>query len=66
MQIRLNGEETDVPDNLTVAGLLVFLKLRPERVAVERNRQVARRADWEQQRLTAGDEIEVLTFVGGG
>jgi len=66
MQIRLNGDPTTVPDGLNVASLLAHLSLRPERVAVERNRQVARRADWETTLLQPGDELEILTFVGGG
>jgi thiamine biosynthesis protein ThiS len=66
MQIRVNGEDQEVADGTTVAGLLERLQIRPERVAVERNRLVVKRATWLQAKLEAGDEIEILTFVGGG
>jgi len=37
MTIYLNGELREVPENLTLAALLDWLKLPAERVAVERN-----------------------------
>jgi thiamine biosynthesis protein ThiS len=66
MRIRLNGEEYEIDHGASVVQLLERLALRPERVAVERNRTVAKRADWASTVLEADDEIEILTFVGGG
>lgn len=66
MRIQLNGEPRDIEDALTVAGLVVSLNLRAERVAVERNRLVVRRADWSTTELAQDDVVEILTFVGGG
>jgi sulfur carrier protein len=62
----VNGEEREVPDDLTVAGLLEFLDVPRERVAVEVNLAVVRRADHASHRLAAGDRVEVVAFVGGG
>lgn len=62
----LNGEPVDLPDGLTVAGLLLHLKLRAERVAVERNGAVVKRARHAEEPLAAGDVLEVVSFVGGG
>lgn len=66
MRIQLNGEPRDIDESLTVEGLVLSLNLRAERVAVERNRLVVRRADWSTTQITAGDVLEILTFVGGG
>lgn len=66
MRVQINGEDREIPDDANVVALLSLLGLRPERVAVERNRQVVRRASWEETRLAEGDVLEVLTFVGGG
>lgn len=66
MRILLNGEPRDLDEGLTVEALVRELGLRPERVAVERNRLVVRRADWATTVLAADDVLEVLTFVGGG
>jgi len=35
-------------------------------VAVERNRAIVRKADWSLTRITAGDHLEIVWFVGGG
>jgi thiamine biosynthesis protein ThiS len=66
MEITLNGEAREVPPDTTVAGLVDSLGIKRERVAVERNREVVRRADWELVRLETGDHIELVHFVGGG
>lgn len=66
MEIHLNGERREVPENLTLAALLEWLKLPLDRVAVERNRQIAPRAAWNQTIVQSGDRLEVVHFVGGG
>ena len=66
MTITLNGESRDVPESLTVAGLLGLLKVVPAHVAVERNRDLVPRARHAEATLQPGDAIEVVTLVGGG
>jgi sulfur carrier protein len=66
MQVQVNGETQEVPDGLTVTGLLSHLRIKAERVAVERNRLVVKRATFNETTIQPGDEIEILTFVGGG
>jgi thiamine biosynthesis protein ThiS len=62
----VNGETREVPDELTLNGLINHLALAPERLAVELNREVVRRANWTQTMLAEGDRIEIVHFVGGG
>jgi thiamine biosynthesis protein ThiS len=66
MNIILNGEPKDIPANLAVAGLVEELGLKPERLAIEVNRRIIRRADWDATTLAEGDKVEVVHFVGGG
>jgi len=66
MRVRINGEEREIQDGASVIVLLETLGLKPERVAVERNRLIVKRAAWAETLLAAGDELEILTFVGGG
>jgi sulfur carrier protein len=66
MQIVLNGEEREVPDGLTVAGLLDTLDVPRRYVAVERNREIVPRAQHDATHLEDGDRIEIVTMVGGG
>jgi thiamine biosynthesis protein ThiS len=64
--IEINGERRDLPQTLTLKQLVEHLKLAPERLAIELNRQVVRRADWQNIALNEGDHVEIVHFVGGG
>ncbi len=66
VEVTLNGEPCSLPANLSIRELLRHLNLSEERVAVERNRAIVPREDWDRVRITAGDELEVVHFVGGG
>lgn len=66
MLIEINGEARDVPDQITLTELIEHLSLAPERLAVELNREVVRRALWPKTILKEGDHLEVVHFVGGG
>ncbi len=66
MQLTVNGEAKDVPEGLSVRGLVEHLGLVEGPVAVEKNREVVPRAEHETTALCAGDVIEIVHFVGGG
>jgi thiamine biosynthesis protein ThiS len=66
LQIRLNGETKDLEEGTTLLRLVEQLSLAPERLAVEHNREVVRRADWAGVSLSDGDRVEIVHFVGGG
>ena len=66
MRINVNGEEHTTDEATTVEGLVKQLALRPERLAVELNGHVVRRADWPRATLHEGDRVEIVHFVGGG
>lgn len=66
MKLTINGSEKVVPDDLTVRELVVHLGLGEGLVAVEQNRAIVPRAEHASRRLTDGDAIEIVHFVGGG
>jgi thiamine biosynthesis protein ThiS len=66
MRITVNGEARDVPDRTTVARLLEMLPTAGGPVAVEVNREIVPRSLHADRALAPGDEIEIVTLVGGG
>jgi sulfur carrier protein len=66
MQVRLNGELREVPDGVTVAGLLGHLGVKAQRVAVEVNETVVTKDRYETRAIGPGDSVEIVAFVGGG
>ncbi len=66
LHIRVNGEEREVSLDLSLQTLINNLNLAPERIAIELNQNVVRRADWPATFLVEDDRVEIVHFVGGG
>ncbi|MBI3088046.1 MAG: sulfur carrier protein ThiS [Candidatus Omnitrophica bacterium] len=66
MDVMVNGKPMQLADGLTAAGLLDRLQVRPERVVVEVNLTILKREQLPATVLKAGDQVEIVHFVGGG
>ncbi len=66
MRIVVNGNEQMIDPGVTVAALIAQCALQPKQVAVEINRDLVPRRAFETTELKDGDEVEVVTLVGGG
>ena len=66
MKILLNGDPFELAAPRTVAQLLAALDVDPRRVAVERNREIVKRAAYGSVVVGDGDQVEIVNFVGGG
>jgi len=65
MRVKVNGEEKELSEGTTLRELVTSFKLTPEKVAIELNRRLVR-SDKYDSPLKQGDEVEIVTFVGGG
>lgn len=65
IRIRVNGGERSVPRGTSIADLVRESRLPTDQVAVEVNRRLVRTANYDRL-LDQGDEVEIVTFVGGG
>ncbi len=66
LKLKVNGEERVFPAPLTVADLVRELGIQSPAVAVEVNRTILPRNLHQEHSLEDGDQVEVVTFVGGG
>jgi thiamine biosynthesis protein ThiS len=66
MKLSINGEDREFPSPLTVFSLIAHLGMKPDRVAVELNRDLLPRERWAQTQLSDDDKLEIVHFVGGG
>lgn len=66
MQVRVNDNSMELPEGSSVADLLELLDVRVKHVAVERNLMVVPRQMHCDTLLADGDNLEVVTLVGGG
>jgi len=65
MLVIINGVETELADTVTVANLIKQLELTG-RIAVELNKQIVPRSEFESRLINKGDMIEIVHAIGGG
>ena len=66
MILTINGENRDFENVTTLSDLISQLGMKADRVAVELNRNLVRRDQWSDTKLSNGDKLEIVHFVGGG
>ena len=64
--IKLNGEPKVIPQNISILNLLENYKIKSDRVVIELNRKILKKEGFPQTFLKSNDEVEIVTFVGGG
>lgn len=65
MKVIVNGDPRELPDGETLRALVTRYNLTPEKVAIELNKRLVRTQNYDTP-LKEGDEVEIVTFVGGG
>jgi thiazole synthase len=66
MQITLNGKPHNLEKPINISEFSKILRLEPTQVAIERNREIVPRSLYSDVLLNEGDEVEIVTFIGGG
>ena len=66
MKLIINGEDREFSAISSVSDLLSEVGMKPDRVAVELNRNLIPRDRWATTQLSDGDKLEIVHFVGGG
>jgi thiamine biosynthesis protein ThiS len=66
ISVHINGETRQVPSGQSVAALLDWLEVVSERVAIELNKSIVRKRDWDTTTVANGAQVEIVEFVGGG
>ena len=66
MTLEINGDARTISPVANVRELLQLLGIAEGRVAVEVNRKIIRKGDWETTAISDRDRVEIVQFVGGG
>jgi thiamine biosynthesis protein ThiS len=66
IQVTINGDERTVDAGMSVTTLLGSLGLHPRLIVVEHNREILNREKYDDTEVRAGDNFELVHFVGGG
>jgi sulfur carrier protein len=65
-EIKINGETRQIPDALTITGLIDQLGYAGKRIAVEKNGEIVPKSQHPTTVLAADDQLEIVVAVGGG
>ena len=63
--VKINGKELNVAGK-TIAEFLATTNFDPKRIAIERNGDIVFKSQYGETLLQDGDNVEVVSFVGGG
>lgn len=66
IEITVNGEPVAIKSSMTIEQLLDTVDVPPNYLAVEVNAEVVPREEYTTQMVGPGDDVEVVTLVGGG
>ena len=66
MNITVNGENRTIEANSNLAQLLQALDLQGKRIAVEVNRDIVPRSEYDSFVLSDNDQVEIVNAIGGG
>lgn len=66
MQVRINGENREIRDAMTITDLLKELDIQSKFIAVAVNREIIPKTAYLTTTLQEGDAIEIVHPVSGG
>ncbi len=66
LRVRVNGEDRELAEGVSVAALLDSMSLEVNGIAVALNMEIVRRGEYGDTQLSDGDEVEIVRAVGGG
>ena len=69
MKIKVNGEEKKIEldqENALLSNALNAMGYKPNTIVVELNNLIINSLKWEKVKLKEGDNLEIVSIVGGG
>jgi len=69
MKIKVNGEEKKIEldqENALLSTVLNSMGYKPNTIVVELNNLIINSIKWEKVKLKDGDNLEIVSIVGGG
>ena len=69
MKIKVNGEERKIEldqEDVLLSTALNYMGYKPNTIVVELNNLIINSLKWEKVKLKDGDNLEIVSIVGGG
>ena len=66
IDVTINGDLHSLDENIKLTQLLAQLDLSGKKIAIELNKEIVVRSNYENINLKSGDQLEIVHFIGGG
>ena len=66
IDVTINGDLHSLDENIKLTQLLGQLDLSGKKIAIELNKEIIVRSNYENVTLKSGDKLEIVHFIGGG
>lgn len=66
MKVKINGVETELPENSTVKDVLSIINIKSGMFVVEKNLEIIDKKDYGTCVINESDSLEIVGFFGGG
>lgn len=66
MKLKINGKEYSCGKEIRLSDLILEKKLKADRIVIEHNCEIVSQDKWDDITLRSGDNLEIVSFVGGG
>ncbi len=66
MNITVNGIKIEVEHEVSIQQLIDEKKINVKYIAVEINKYIVPKSEYQKYKLKDGDKIEIITAIGGG
>ncbi len=66
MELIVNGENKNFPDNSTLQAIIDELRIEEKVMAAAVNMEIVKKDEWTSYTVKENDKLELLQFVGGG
>jgi sulfur carrier protein len=66
IRVEVNGKEIEIQENSTVQDFIEERKVTGTMFVIEKNLKIVQKEEYETEKISQGDKIELVGFFGGG
>ena len=66
MIVKINGKKKEIESEISILNFLKSKEVDPKKVVIELNKEIIKTENYNKIVLKSNDEMEILSFVGGG
>lgn len=66
VKIKVNGKKVEIEENSTIQDFIIERNITGTMFVIEKNLKIVQKSEYQTEKISNGDEIELVGFFGGG